>query len=162
MRMASILAGPLLAAALTAPTAIAGESSDKKIGYISLFNSGAYNIDPIILHWKTPDGVKKSKKMGAKIGNGEAFCYDLDKGNDVPPGSEVWLVAKIEAGESENCRKDSKHIYEADNPSAWFLKMGGTTLNNNRCHNSSKDDKDYEASTTTKGNSESCEWLESY
>ena len=160
-----VLPSIVMSAALllcAAPTVSAESDSEKKVGYLSLSNFGAYNIDPIVLHWKTPEGEKKSKKLGAKIGGNEALCYDIKKGGDVPDGSEVWLVGKIEAGENENCRKDSKHYYEDGNTSVWFQYMAGTTFNSNSCKNDSKGPGSYDAGTTVKGNSDMCQWLESY
>ena len=162
MRVLPVLAASIALMLCNTQTASAETDSKKKVGYLSLSNFGAYNIDPIVLHWKTPEGVKKSKKLGAKIGSDEALCYDIKKAADVPDGSEVWLVGKIEGGENENCRKDSKHYYEAGNTSVWFQYMDGTTFNNNSCKNDSKGPGRYDAGTTVKGNSDMCQWLESY
>jgi len=131
-------------------------AEDMQLRYITLFNNGGYNIDPIVLHWKTPDGVKDSKQLGAKIGKGEALCYDITKGGGVPDGSEVWILAKIEGGDNENCRKDRKHIYNPSSTKIWWLGMAGTTLNSNRCKNVSKKNQMYPASTRIKGNSDVC------
>lgn len=162
MRALPVLIAPLALALFATPTVAADSTAKKNVGYLSLSNFGSYNIDPIVLHWKTPEGVKKSKKLGAKIGWDEALCYDIEKANDVPDGSEVWLVGKIEAGENENCRKDSKHYYEKGSNKVWFQYMAGTTFNNNSCKNDSKGSGSYDASTTVKGNSDMCQWLESY
>jgi len=144
--------------ALLTPSLAVLESraEDMQLRYITMINYGGYNVDPIVLHWKTPDGDKKSKNLGAKIGKNEAICYDLQKGGNVPDGSEVWLVAKIEAGENENCRKDRKHIYNASSEETWWLEMAGTTYNNNRCKNVSDKNKDYGTGTYVKGNSNDC------
>lgn len=131
-------------------------AEDMQLRYITLFNNGGYNIDPIVLHWKTSDGVKESKQLGAKIGKGEALCYDITKGGGVPDGAEVWILAKIEVGDNENCRKDRKHIYNASSKKIWWLEMGGTTLNNNRCRNVSDKNQWYPASVRIKGNSDVC------
>ena len=154
MRLDKYILLSVVAALMAAPLSVA---DDMQLRYVTLFNNGGYNIDPIVLHWKTPDGDKKSKNLGAKIGKGEAICYDLTKGADVPDGSEVWLVAKIEAGDNENCRKDRKHMYDASSSEIWWLEMGGTTLNNNRCQNVSSKSQWYVPSTTIKGNSDACD-----
>ncbi|MEO1305103.1 MAG: hypothetical protein AAFV37_09010 [Pseudomonadota bacterium] len=162
MRALPILAASIALMLCDAPTVSADTNTEKKVGYLSLSNFGSYNIDPVVLHWKTPEGEKKSKKLGAKIGGDEALCYDIEKANDVPDGSEIWLVGKIEGGENENCRKDSKHYYEKGSSKAWFQYMAGTTLNNNSCKNDPKGPGSYDASTTVKGNSALCESLQSY
>lgn len=104
-------------------------AEDMRLRYITLFNNGGYNVDPIELHWKTPHGVKDSKSLGAKI----------------------------EAGESKNCRKDRKHIYAATSSKIWWLGMAGTTLNNNRCQNVSKKNQTYPPNISIKGNSSACD-----
>ena len=142
-----------LTAALFAPASFA---EDMKLRYITLFDGGWYNVDPIMLHWKTPDGETYSKKMGAKIGKGEAWCYDLKKDGRVPSGSEVWIIAKIESGENKNCKKDRKHIYDETSNAIWWLEMWGTTLNDNRCTNVSDKNQYYTPDTTIKGNSTDC------
>lgn len=162
MRILPVLAASIALMLCDTQTVSAETNTEKKVGYLSLSNFGAYTIDPVVLHWKTPDGVKKSKKLGANVGGEEALCYDIKKGGEVPDGSEVWLVGKIKAGDNENCRKDSKHYYEAGNTSVWFQYMAGTTLNSNSCKNDSKGAGSYDASTTVKGNSDMCQWLESY
>lgn len=131
-------------------------AEDVQVRYITLFNHGGYNVDPIVLHWKTSDGVKESKQLGAKIGKGEAICYDITKGGVVPDGAEVWILAKIEVGDNENCRKSDKRVYNASSKRIWWLDMGGTTLNNNRCKNVSKKNQWYPASVPIKGNSDAC------
>ena len=102
MRVKLILALSIIAMASITPFASAEEM---KLRYITLHNSGWYNVDPIMLHWKTPEGETFSKKLGAKIGKGEALCYDLQKDGRVPTGSEVWLIAKIESGENKTAKK---------------------------------------------------------
>lgn len=140
----------------TSSAIAASQAEDMQLRYITLVNYGGYNVDPVVLHWKTPEGEKDSKNLGAKIGKNEAICYDLTKGGDVPDGSEVWLVAKIEAGETKNCRKDRKHIYNASSSETWWLEMAGTTFNSNRCENVSDKNKDYGTGTYVKGNSDDC------
>jgi hypothetical protein len=131
-------------------------AEDMHLRYITLYDGGWYNVDPIMLHWKTPEGETFSKKMGAKIGKGEAWCYDLKKDGRVPSGSKVWIIAKIESGENKNCKKDRKHIYDENSEEIWWLEMGGTTLNNNRCQNVSEKNQWYTPDTTIKGNSTHC------
>ncbi len=142
----------LVAASVVAFPAIA---EDKRVGYISLYDAGAYNIDPIVLKWKR-DGKVYSKKMGAKIGGGEFICIDLSKIDGIQSGDEVWIVAHIEAGETESCRKDNKRFYEPGSNDIWFLKMSGETFSNNRCKNSSN--KGYDATDYQKGNSGFCKF----
>ena len=132
-------------------------AEDMKLRYITLYDGGWYNVDPIMLHWKTPDGETFSKKLGAKIGKGEALCYDLKKDGRVPTGSEVWLIAKIESGENKNCKKDRKHIYDENSNAIWWLEMWGTTVNNNRCQNVSSKNQYYTPDTRLKGNSGICD-----
>jgi hypothetical protein len=144
----------LLTAVFSVP---ASQAEDMKLRYITLFNNGGYDVDPVVLHWKTPEGEKFSKNLGAKLRKGDAICYDVKKGGKVPDGSEVWLVAKIEAGDNENCRKDRKHIYTSTSKKIWWLEMESTTLNNNRCHNVSDKNQWYVPSTTVKGNSNACD-----
>lgn len=146
----------ILSLSTTFVAAPLSSAEDMQLRYITLYDGGGYNVDPIVLHWKTPEGDKFSKNIGAKIGKGEALCYDLTKGGDVPDGSEVWLVAKIELGDNVSCRKDRKHIYNASSNAMWWLEMYGTTLNNNNCKNVSDKDQSYGASTTLKGNSDYC------
>lgn len=153
MRVAKWIVASLIAATMSAPVSIA---DDMQLRYITLYDGGWYNVDPIMLHWKTPEGETFSKKMGAKIGKGEAWCYNLKKDGRVPTGSEVWIIAKIESGENKNCKKDRKHIYNEDSNAIWWLKMGGTTLNNNRCENVSSNHPSYTPDTTIKGNSTDC------
>ena len=145
----------IAAAALACCVAAPASAEDMQLRYVSLLNEGGYNVDPVVLHWKTPDGDKKSKKLGAKIGSAEAICYDLKKDGGIPDGSEVWLVAKIEAGDNESCRKDRKHIYDASSNAIWWLKMSGTTLNNNRCKNTNSSSISA-SDTLVKGNSSAC------
>ncbi|MEL7108964.1 MAG: hypothetical protein AAGJ68_05490 [Pseudomonadota bacterium] len=154
MRRLSWVGLSFLAAAIVAPMS---QAEDMHLRYITLYDGGWYNIDPIELHWKTPDGDKKSKKLGAKIGKGEALCYDLKKDGDIPTGSQVWLVAKIEAGETKSCKKDRKHIYDEDSDAIWWLEMWGGTLTENRCQNVSDKDEWYTPDTTIKGNSNACD-----
>ena len=144
----------LLAAMLVAPASFA---EDMKLRYITPYIGGWYNVDPIMLHWKTPDGETFSKKLGAKIGKSEALCYDLQKDGRVPSGSEVWIIAKIESGENKNCKKDRKHIYDETSNAIWWLEMWGSTMNDNRCTNVSAKDQNYTPSTNLKGNSTACE-----
>lgn len=153
MRLSYLLGCGLIAAILATPSVAA---EDMHLRYITLYDGGWYNVDPIMLHWKTPDGETFSKKMGAKIGKGEAWCYDLKKDGRVPSGSQVWIIAKIESGENKNCKKDRKHIYDEDSKAIWWLEMGGTTVNNNRCENVSKKNPSYTPDTTIKGNSTYC------
>lgn len=143
----------LLAANLFAPASFA---EDMKLRYITLYDGGWYNVDPIMLHWKTPEGETFSKKIGAKIGKGEAWCYDLQKDGRVPTGSEVWIIAKIESGENKNCKKDRKHIYDETSNAIWWLEMYGTTLNDNRCQNVSDKNESYTPDVRIKGNSTFC------
>ena len=153
MRLSRLIGLGLLAAATLAPASIA---EDMKLRYITLFDGGWYNVDPIMLHWKTPEGETYSKKIGAKIGKGEAWCYDLQKDGRVPTGSEVWIIAKIESGENKNCKKDRKHIYDENSNAIWWLQMYGTTANNNRCENVSDKNEYYTPDTRFKGNSDYC------
>ena len=153
MRFIFLVTSAFLTTLIAAPIATA---EDMQLRYISLVNNGGYNVDPVVLHWKTPDGDKNSKNLGAKIGNSESICYDLKKDGDIPDGSEVWLVAKIEAGDNESCRKDRKHMYDASSKAIWWLKMSGTTLNNNRCKNTSSSSIS-ETDTLVKGNSSVCD-----
>ena len=99
MRFSKWLSLGLLAAAFTAPLS---QASDMHLRYITLYDGGWYNVDPIMLHWKTPEGETFSKKIGAKIGKGEAWCCDLKKDGRVPTGSQVWIIAKIESGEQSS------------------------------------------------------------
>jgi len=148
-----VLTAPaLLVAGMAAYPAIA---EDKNIGYISLYDNGAYNIDPIVLKWKR-DGKVYSKKMGAKIGNSEFICIDLSKVDGIQKGDEVWIVAHIEAGETVSCKKDNKRFYEPGNNDVWFLRMSGETFTNNHCKNSSN--PGYDATERQKGNSSYCEF----
>ncbi len=153
MRCTQLICAGLMAAGLLAPMSSA---EDMKLRYITLYDGGWYNVDPIMLHWKTPDGETYSKKLGAKIGKGEALCYDLLKDGRVATGSEVWLIAKIESGENKNCKKDRKHIYDENSNAIWWLEMWGTTLNNNRCENVSDKNQSYTPDTVMKGNSTYC------
>lgn len=153
MRAPLWLSVPLLAAAFVTPAA---QAEDMQLRYITLYDGGWYNVDPIMLHWKTPEGETFSKKMGAKIGKGEAWCYDLKKDGRVPTGSQVWIIAKIESGENKNCKKDRKHIYNENSNAIWWLEMYGTTVNNNRCQNVPKKDQEYTPDTGIKGNSTFC------
>ena len=153
MRFSKWLSLGLLAAAFTAPLS---QASDMHLRYITLYDGGWYNVDPIMLHWKTPEGETFSKKIGAKIGKGEAWCYDLKKDGRVPTGSQVWIIAKIESGENKNCKKDRKHIYDENSNAIWWLEMYGTTLNNNRCMNAPEKNQEYTPDTRIKGNSDYC------
>lgn len=125
MRLSYLLGCGLIAATLATPS-IAAE--DMHLRYITLYDGGWYNVDPIMLHWKTPEGETFSKKMSAKI----------------------------ESGENKNCKKDRKHIYDENSNAIWWLEMGGTTVNNNRCENVSKNNPSYTPDTTIKGNSNYC------
>lgn len=152
IRRLMTLAGALaLGAGVTSAPALA-DDNDEYVRYIALYNWGGYNIDPVILKWKR-DGKVYDKKMGAKIGKGELICIDLTKIDDIQEGDQVWVVAKIEAGETESCKKDRKRLFDPDTKEMWDLEMGGTTFNNNRCQNSNGD---YSASDTQKGNSTDC------
>ncbi len=153
MRLSRLIGLGLLAAATLAPASVA---EDMKLRYITLFDGGWYNVDPIMLHWKTPEGETYSKKIGAKIGKGEAWCYDLQKDGRVPTGSEVCIIAKIESGENKNCKKDRKHIYDEDSNAIWWLQMYGTPANNNRCENVKDKNEYYTPDTRFKGNSDYC------
>ena len=153
MRSTLFILSTLLTASLAAP---ASQAEDMQLRYISLVNNGGYIIDPVVLHWKTPDGNKKSKNLGPRIGNNEGICYDLSADNDIPDGSEVWMVAKIEAGDNESCRKDRKHMYDASSSEVWYVKMSGTTFNNNRCKNTGSGSVDGD-DIIMKGNSSKCE-----
>jgi len=154
MRFSRRIIFTALIAALLSTSSFA---DDMKLRYITLYDGGWYNVDPIMLHWKTPDGETFSKKLGAKIGKGEALCYDLKKDGRVPTGSEVWLIAKIESGENKNCKKDRKHIYDENSEAIWWLEMYGTTINDNRCRNVSSNHPSYTQDTRLKGNSDECE-----
>ena len=143
----------LTLSALSVAVAASALADDKNVRYLSLYNNGGYNIDPVILKWKDSDGKVHDKNMGAKIGKGEAICIDLNDKDYVAIGDQVWFVAHIEAGDTESCKKSNKR-FKADNDAVWYTFMGGTTFNNNRCQNS--DIKSYTASTRVKGNSTYC------
>jgi hypothetical protein len=141
---------------LSFSNAAAAEGAPKKVQYISLSNGGQYTISEIWVKWKA-NGKKKLRKFTADVGWQQNYCIDLSKiksgnGDPIPDGAEVWVVAQIGAGDKENCRKDTKHIYE-ESKRRWYLKMEGGTLTDNRCKNS---DSGSAYSSNSAGNSNAC------
>lgn len=59
MRLSRSIGLGLLVAATLAPGSFA---EDMHLRYITLYAGGWYNVDPIMLHWKTPEGETVSSK----------------------------------------------------------------------------------------------------
>jgi len=52
----------------------------------------------------------------------------------IPDQSELWIVVKIDAGDSESCKKDRAIVYNISSQEKKVLwRTDGSTFNNNRC-----------------------------
>jgi hypothetical protein len=115
-------------------------SSDQNVRYLKYENCGA--VSRVMLNYKNSDMTEnKSFKIGTTVkgtykllSDPGAVCVDLtdERYGDIDDGAEVWLSIKIESGDNESCKKDTKRIKDSGTKMELF-KTAGQTQTNNRC-----------------------------
>lgn len=130
---------------------------------IKFTNKGDYLIEGVDLqfvsgtdHQKYPMLTTTDKdvqnQLAKVLSKGQSLVVDLDKLNgiwidqaDFPlrEENEVWIKARIIAGENKSCHKDNhKLVYRKGVGKTMKFKTGGQTLTNNRCKYNGNMDND--------------------
>jgi hypothetical protein len=118
-------------------SAVAEDYNTKRLKYE---NKGGYSACTE-LHWKDSQG-NKHKLTAADLDGDQCpptqqsrtiNLNDLTGTKKPSVGDEVWLVIKIDAGDTETCRKDNARFYYDSSGGTATFKTKGTTLQNNRC-----------------------------
>ncbi len=121
-------------------------AEDYKVDSIHYKNNGAYRVHVMIKvkdkdtgEVKGPFGGKCEAEDGTGGFSGEANWFnegqhvECSLENVARAGDEVWLVIKINGGDTKSCRKSSKLYYNGGVRKYATFSSGGTSLNNNQC-----------------------------